>query len=104
MAPAAGRFSNGRPSAGGSRRQPARSRYVDTFNTGPAPTDSELMPPPSARPKAPAPTYKVFTPQRPAGVEAEVSAGGATPLFMTPTADVFASMPDDDAADANAAK
>ena len=105
MAPAAGRFSQGRPSAGGSRRQPTRSRYVDTFNTGGTPADSDLMPPPAARPKAPAPTYKVFTPQRPAGAEAEEPApGAATPLFMTPTSDVYANMPDGaaDAVDANA--
>ena len=50
-------------------RKPTRSRYVDTFNTtdDAAPSDSDLMPPPPARPKPPAPAYKIFTPQKAAG-------------------------------------
>lgn len=42
-------------------RKPARSRYVDTFNPddGAGPNDSDLMPPPPARTKAPAPAYKI---------------------------------------------
>ena len=83
----------------GSRRAPARSRYVDTFNTGgegadPAQSDSQLMPPPPARAK---PAYKVFTPQKVDGGDGGDGGGGATPLFMTPTADVYAGLQQQDA-------
>ena len=96
MAPAAGRFSQGRPSGGGSRgRRPAANRYVDTFNPGGGDGADAGggggMPAPAARPKPPA--YKVFTPQRPADAESEAPApGSATPLFMTPTAEVYSSL------------
>ena len=93
MAPSAGRFSQGRPSMGG-RRQPARSRYVDTFNTGgdDAASGAAPNPLPAAKPKAPA--YKVFTPQKVDGQEADeqLAPGAAKPLFMTPTADVYANV------------
>ena len=47
------------------------------------------MPPPAAKPSKPKPTF--FTPQRPAGGAADAGdSAGATPLFMTPTADVYA--------------
>ena len=82
-----GRFRSG----GSSRRQPARSRYVDTFNPSDsaASTDANLMPPPPARPKPAAPAYKVFTPQRTAANDdGDASASGnSTPLFMTPNVD-----------------
>ena len=60
---------SGRYSARGSssRRAPARSRYVDTFNTGgdaQAKSDTDLMPPPPTRAKAAPPTH-VFTPSKP---------------------------------------
>ena len=46
---------------------------------------------------------KVFTPQRPAGGQAEEpTPGAATPLFMTPTAEVYSDMPDGASADADA--
>lgn len=65
MAPSAGRFS-----ARNANRKPARSRYVDTFNTEDAGADDrQLMPPPPARPKAAPAPYKIFTPQK-AGDEA----------------------------------
>lgn len=103
-APATGQLSAMRPGANRGRGA-TRARYVDTFNTGDADapaekTDSELMPPPAARPAKPKPTF--FTPQRPAGAgsDADGAAGGATPLFMTPTADVYAGLqqPSDDIA------
>ena len=59
------------------------------------------MPAPVARPKPPA--YKVFTPQKPADAEDEAPApGSATPLFMTPTAEVYSSLKGGDDGDANA--
>ena len=95
----AGRYSA--PRGGSARKGPgaARSRYVDTFNTdtNDASTDAERMPPPAAKPKAPPPAYKIFTPVKAAGADADADAGAdgsaaATPLFMTPTADVYAAI------------
>jgi hypothetical protein len=67
---------------------------VDTFNTGGdagAQGDADKMPPPAARPKPAAPAYKVFTPQKAAGDDGDAGGGGgAMPLFMTPTAQVYA--------------
>ena len=87
QAPSAG---GGRFSArgGSSRRAPARSRYVDTFNTDggdtPAESSTGLMPPPPARPKAP--PMNIFTPGKPAA---------GTETYQTPTQRV-----DDTGADA----
>lgn len=79
---------------GGRARATPRSRYVDTFNTGGdagAQGDADKMPPPAARPKPAAPAYKVFTPQKAAGDDGDAGGGGgAMPLFMTPTAQVYA--------------
>ena len=83
------------PAGGGSaRRTTPRSRYVDTFNTGgdgggADAADNSAMPPPPARAKPAPPAYKVFTPQKAAGGD-DAGAGGSTPLFMTPTAEVYA--------------
>ena len=105
-APASGSVSFRAPGGvSGGRRGSTRSRYVDTFNPSDGAdavsSDAASMPPPPARPKS---AYKVFTPQKTAGdiPAADELADAATPLFMTPTADVYAAMKVPDPIDSSA--